>query len=133
MSEAYRQGLKEISRIDPDTGPAFVEELEKISPDFSKYFVEFAFGNIHSRPILPPKFKELIAIGNLTVLGHGEVHLQLRIFGALRAGCSKEEILEVIIQSVIYTGFMRAIVALKSAKEVFEEYDQNPTIQSKSL
>jgi 4-carboxymuconolactone decarboxylase len=121
MSEAYRQGLKEIALIDPESGKAFVEELKRVSPDFSDYFVEFAFGTIHSRSVLEPKIKELIAVANLTVLGQGQSHLKLSILAAIRVGCSKEEILEVIIQTVIYAGFMRAIIALNLVKEAYEE------------
>jgi 4-carboxymuconolactone decarboxylase len=122
MAEDYRKGLNEIIRIDPESGAAFVEELEKVSPIFAKYFVEFAFGTIYSRPILDPKLKELIAIANLTAAGSGPSHLKLRIIGAIRVGCSKEEILEVIIQSVVYVGFMKATIALGLVKEAFEEH-----------
>jgi 4-carboxymuconolactone decarboxylase len=62
-SNAYRQGLKEINRLDPENGAAFIEELKSVSPDFAEYFVEFAFGSIYSRPVLKPKYKELIAKG----------------------------------------------------------------------
>jgi 4-carboxymuconolactone decarboxylase len=88
MSEAYRQGLNEITRIDPQSGQAFVDELKRVSPDFAGYFVEFAFGTIHSRPVLEPKVKELIAVANLTVLGQGHSHLKLSILAAIRVGCS---------------------------------------------
>jgi len=44
------KGLEEISAIDPETGPAFVEELKKISADFAEYYVAFAFGkSTHGR------------------------------------------------------------------------------------
>ena len=62
MPESYLKGLEEISAIDPETGPAFVEELKKISADFAEYYVAFAFGKIHARQIFEPKLKELIAI-----------------------------------------------------------------------
>ena len=41
--------------------------------------------------------------------------------GAVRASCSKEEIIEVIIQSVVYVGFTRAMVALGLVREVFAD------------
>lgn len=120
--EAYRQGLKEITDIDPINGSIFIEELKKVSPDFAEYFVEFAFGKIHSRSVLDSRVKELIAIASLTAIGYSQSHLKLRIFGAVRAGCSKEEIMEVIIQSVVYVGFMKTTTALNLVKEVFEEH-----------
>jgi 4-carboxymuconolactone decarboxylase len=121
MSRPYQKGLEEISRIDPEYGPAFVKELEQLSPDFADYFVEFAFGRVYARSALEPKCKELLAIAYLTALGHGSAHLKLHISGALHAGCSREQITEVVIQSVIYVGFMRALAALHLVKEVFDD------------
>jgi len=132
MSDDYQKGLKEIIQIDPDNGAAFIEELAKVSPIFAKYFVEFAFGKIYARPILDPKLKELIAIANLTAAGSGPSHLKPRIIGAIRVGCSREEILEVIIQSVVYVGFMKATIALGLVKEALEEHalDSNQKLSS---
>ena len=118
MPEAYLKGLEEIADTDPENGPRFVEELKKVSPDFAEYFVGFAFGKIRARKVLDPKVKELVAIASLIALGDGKSHLRLRILGAVRAGCSKEEIIEVIIQSVVYVGFTRAMVALGLVREV---------------
>lgn len=121
MTEAYRNGLKEIIRIDPDNGAEFVNELKKLSPEFAEYFVEFAFGTIYRRAILEPKLKELIAIATLTAMSYNHSHLKLHILGAIKMGCSKEEIMEVMIQSVIYVGFMKTTIALNLVKEVFDE------------
>lgn len=122
MPESYRKGLEQIAAIDPGNGQAFVDELREVSPDFAEYFVGFAFGKIHSRQVLEPKLKELVAIASLISLGEGKSHLRLRIQGACRAGCSKEEIIEVIIQSVVYVGFTKALVALHLVKEVCAEF-----------
>jgi 4-carboxymuconolactone decarboxylase len=132
LPESYLKGLEEIARIDPESGPAFVEELKKISPDFAEYFVGFAFGKVHARNVFEPKFKELIAIASLIALGDCKSHLRLRILGACHAGCSKEEIIEVIIQSLIYVGFTKALVALHLVKEVCEECGCEPAGSGKS-
>ena len=121
MPEAYLKGLEEIAGTDPENGPLFVEELKRVSLDFAEYFVGFAFGKIHARQVLEPKVKELVAIASLIGIGDGKSHLRLRIMGAVRAGCSKEEIIEVIIQSVVYVGFTRAMVALGLVREVFAD------------
>ncbi len=126
MPESYLKGMEEISAIDPESGPAFVEELKRISPDFAEYFVGFAFGKIHARTVLEPKFKELIAIASLISIGDGKSHLRLRIQAACRAGATKEEIIEVIIQSVVYVGFTKALIALHIVKEVADECTARP-------
>jgi 4-carboxymuconolactone decarboxylase len=121
VPESYLKGLEEISGIDPESGPVFAEELKRISPDFAEYFIGFAFGKIHARTVLEPKMKEMVAIANLISIGDGKSHLRLRIEGARRAGCTKEEIIEVIIQSIVYVGFTKALIALHLVKEVCEE------------
>ncbi len=121
MPESYLKGMEEIAKIDPVSGPAFVEELKKISPDFAEYLVEFAWGKIHARDVLEPKFKELIAIATLIGLGDSKEHLRLRIQAACRAGSTKEEIVEVIIQSIVHVGFTKALIALRMVKEVADE------------
>ena len=122
MSESYQKGLEEIAALDPESGQEFVAELKEISPDFAEYFVEFAFGKIHARSIFEPKLKELVAVACLISMGDSKSHLRLRIQGACRAGCSKEEIIEVIIQSVVYVGFAKALVALHLVREVCAEF-----------
>ena len=124
MPDSYLKGLQQISDIDPESGPAFVEELKDISPDFAEYFVGFAFGKIHARTVLDTKFKELIAIATLISLGEGRSHLQLHIQAARRSGSSKEEIIEVIIQSIVYVGFTKALIALHLVKEAYEEREK---------
>ncbi len=122
VPESYLKGLEEIAGIDPENGPLFVEELKKVSPDFAEYFVGFAHGKIHARTILEPKVKELIAIAILIGLGDGKSHLRLHILAACRAGCTQKEIIEVIIQSIVFVGFTRALAALHQVKEVCAEY-----------
>ncbi len=133
MAESYLKGLEEITAIDPESGPAFVEELKTISPDFAEYFVGFAWGKIYARNVLDPKFKELIAIANLISICDGKSHLRLRIQSACRAGCTKEEIIEVIIQSLVYVGFTKALRALYLVKEVCDEYDGFPASSEGSV
>jgi 4-carboxymuconolactone decarboxylase len=48
-----------------------------------------------------------------------EVKLHLR--GALNNGCSKEEIMEVLMQTAIYCGVPAAVDSFRTAKEFFEE------------
>jgi 4-carboxymuconolactone decarboxylase len=125
MPDSYLKGLEEIAGLDPENGLLFVEELKKVSPEFATYFVSFAFGNIHARKVLNPQVKELTAIAVLIGRGEGKSHLRLRIQGAARAGCTREEIVEVIIQSIVYVGFTRALLALDLVREICPEPAQD--------
>ncbi len=51
--------------------------------------------------------------------------LKGHVRGALRNGCSKEEIREVFLHSAVYCGAPAAIDAMRSAKEVIEAWEQD--------
>ncbi|MCE7698845.1 MAG: carboxymuconolactone decarboxylase family protein [Methanobacterium paludis] len=54
-------------------------------------------------------------------MGNAGPQLRDHIEGALNVGCSREEIVEVIIQMVAYAGFPAAINGIEAAKEVFKK------------
>jgi 4-carboxymuconolactone decarboxylase len=47
--------------------------------------------------------------------------LKVHIHGALNVGCSRTEVIEVIIKMAVYAGFPAALNGLSAAKEVFNE------------
>ena len=44
---------------------------------------------------------------------------------ALNVGCTREEVLEVIIQMAVYAGFLAAVNGIFVAEEVFNERDED--------
>lgn len=97
-----------------------IQEVSKVVPGFDQLACEFAFEKILSRPGLGIKQREIATLAALTALG-AETELRLHVAVALNVGLSKQEIVEVLLQQVVYSGFPRAINALLVAKEVFEE------------
>ena len=95
--------------------------LADISPDMARYIIEFPYGDIYARPGLDLKTRELVTIASLTTLGYPQPQLKAHIRNALNAGCSKEQILEVIMQMAVYAGFPAALSGLFAAKEIFEQ------------
>jgi len=95
--------------------------MNENSPDLGRYIVEFAFGDIHSRPGLGVREREIAIIASLTTQGNAGVELKSHIKAALNVGVSREEVLEVIMQMAVYTGFPAAINGMLTAKEVFKE------------
>jgi 4-carboxymuconolactone decarboxylase len=63
-------------------------------------------------------------VAALTALGNAPLQLQSHIEGALNSGCTREEIVEVIIQMAVYAGFPAAINGINAAKEVFTKLDE---------
>jgi 4-carboxymuconolactone decarboxylase len=116
--ERHERGLAKLGEMNKDQAQKLAENLADIAPGFADYVVDFVFGDIFSRPGLDLRTRELITIAALTALGQTpqlKAHMQL----ALGAGCSREEIVETVIQMAVYAGFPAALNGLAVAKEVF--------------
>jgi len=120
-SERYQRGWQKLKEIDGEAGERVIESLRDIAPDFAKYIIEFPFGDIYSRPALDLKSREIAVVAALTALGNATPQLKVHIQGALNVGCSKQEVVEIIMQIAVYAGFPAALNGLFAAKEVFAE------------
>lgn len=122
MSEdRYQKGLTTLNKINSRAGERILHLLNDISPDMARLVIEFPYGDIYSRPGLGIKTRELITIASLTTLGHAKDQLKAHISNALNAECTKEEIIEVIMQMSVYAGFPAALNAMFALKEVLKE------------
>jgi 4-carboxymuconolactone decarboxylase len=119
--ERYERGLMKLKEIYGDRAHMLVASLEEVVPDLGRYVVEFGFGDIHCRPGLDLKSREIATVAALTALGTAAPQLHAHIHAALNVGCSKEEVVEIILQMALYAGFPAAINGIHAAKEVFTE------------
>jgi len=108
--------LKEMNNQSP-----IGDMLNEIAPDMTRYINEFAFGDIHSRPGLDKKSRELVIMTAIASLGHAPLELKSHINMARNVGWSQTEIIEALMQLTVYVGFPTAINALFTAKAVFDE------------
>jgi 4-carboxymuconolactone decarboxylase len=118
-----KRGKKRLREIHGRGGEAVVEALAAIAPDLARYIVEFAFGDVYSRGGLSLKERQIATVAALVALGHPQPQLKSHIHGALNVGCSRKEVIEIIIQMAIYAGFPAALNAATSAQEVFRDRD----------
>jgi 4-carboxymuconolactone decarboxylase len=123
MQTRYEKGLARMAEIDRGQVERIVAGLADIAPDFARYLVEFAFGDIYARPGLDLRSRQIATVAALTTLG-APPQLKAHIQGALSVGCSREEIVEVIMQMAVYAGFPAALNGLALAKEAFAEHSQ---------
>ncbi len=120
-AERYEKGLAVRRSV---LGKEFVDKVIAEADDFTlplqELITEYCWGSIWTRPGLSRKTRSLINLAMLTALNRPhEVKLHLR--GALNNGCSKEEIMEVLLQSAIYCGLPAAVDSFRIAREVFLE------------
>jgi 4-carboxymuconolactone decarboxylase len=113
------KGYEKIAQVLGKGGDIVLNKLKDIAPDFGDMIVDFAYGDIYSRPGLDMRSREIASVAALTVMGNVAPQLKVHIQGALNVGCTKEEIVEVIMQMSAYAGFPVALNAMFAAKEVF--------------
>jgi 4-carboxymuconolactone decarboxylase len=125
MSESsrYERGLEKLKQIDGDAGRRVVESLSDLAPDLGRYVVEFSFGDVYSRPGLDLRARELVTVAALTALGNARPQLEVHLNGALNVGCTRQELIEVMIQMAVYAGFPAALNGVAAARAVFAERD----------
>jgi 4-carboxymuconolactone decarboxylase len=123
-NERFVRGWEKLKEIDGEAGERVIESLKDIAPDFARYLIEFPFGDIYCRPGLDLKSREIAVVAALTALGTAAPQLRVHIHAALNVGCSRQEVVEIIIQMAVYAGFPAALNGLFAAQEVFKERDE---------
>ena len=123
MTDRYDYGMKVFKEHVGENAEKYMKEIREVAPLFEKINVECAFGDVYGDPkgVLSQKTRELCTIAALTVLGYATMELKLHIGCALNCGATKDEIVEVITQMILYGGFPSATNAILVAKEVFKE------------
>lgn len=125
MSEdRYERGRQKMKEINSEAANLVVESLKDIAPDMARYVIEFPFGDVLSRPGLDLKAREIATVAALTALGNAAPQLKFHIHAALNVGCTREEVVEILIQMAVYAGFPASLNGIFLAKEVFAERDE---------
>jgi len=121
----YDQGIEKIKELvqgteeDPTGFMDIGDGFKDIAPDLSRYVVEFAFGDIYSRPGLDNKQKVMTTITALVAQGKPQIEMHIKT--GLSVGLTPEEIVGCIVHLIPYTGFPSVLNALKVAQKVFAE------------
>jgi 4-carboxymuconolactone decarboxylase len=80
----------------------------------------YAYGDVWSRSALPPATKSLAMIAMMAAAGHPN-ELRVHLKGALKNGCSAEQIQEILLLVTLYCGIPAANEAHRVASEVLRE------------
>lgn len=121
--ELFEIGLQTRREV---LGAEYVDKSISQADDFNRplqeLVTEYCWGAVWSRPGISRKMRSLINLAMLTALNRPhEVKLHLK--AALNNGCSKEEIMEVLLQTAIYCGIPAAVDSFRLAREVFSEIE----------
>ncbi|MEQ1472648.1 MAG: 4-carboxymuconolactone decarboxylase [Candidatus Acidiferrum sp.] len=117
--DRYEAGIKMRRAILGDAHvDASLAKRDELTTDFQNLITRYAWGEIWSRPGLPPQTRSLITITMLVALNREE-ELRLHLRAALKNGVTQEEIREALLQSAIYCGVPAANSAFRVAQEIF--------------
>jgi 4-carboxymuconolactone decarboxylase len=99
---------------------AALERADATTEAFQELITEFAWGRVWTRPGLDRRTRSAVTLTALVARNHlAELELHLR--AALRNGLTREEIVEVLLQSAVYCGVPAANAAFGVAQRVLAE------------
>lgn len=121
--ERYERGRQRLLDVTGERGERTMAGLEAFAPDFCRYIVEFAYGDIYSRGVLDLKQRMIVTVTSLITQGDSAKELSVHLVSALNAGLTRDELMEVMLHCVPYVGFPRVMNAVGLAKQVFADLD----------
>ena len=121
--EWFEKGLQARKEV---VGAEYVERAFKDADSFSlpmqELVTEYCWGWLWNRPGLERRTRSMLNIAMLAVLGRSN-ELKSHVKGALRNGCTKEEIAEVLLQAAVYGGVPVGMASFALAREASKEME----------
>lgn len=119
----FEQGLAVRREV---LGDEYVDRALAGADEFNRplqeLVTEYCWGAVWTRPGLSRRDRSLLNLAMLTALNRPhEVEAHMR--GALRNGCSREEIRETLLHAAIYCGVPAAVDSFRIARAVLAEAD----------
>jgi len=124
-NDKYKAGMAVRREV---LGDEYVDNAVAGTTDFTEplqnMVVQNCWGEVWTRGVLPKKTRSLITISMLAALKMS-TELRAHVLGALRNGCTVEEIQETLLQSTVYCGIPSGVEAFRAAREVIENWQKN--------
>jgi len=120
----FERGMKTRREV---LGDSYVEKSLNNSTEFTlplqQLVTENCWESLWTRDGLDKRTRSLVTLSMLIAL-RATTELKAHVLGALRNGCSVQEIQEVLLHSSAYCGFPSSIEAFRAAKEVVEDWQK---------
>ncbi|GAB2759343.1 4-carboxymuconolactone decarboxylase [Nocardioides pakistanensis] len=91
-----------------------------VTADFQEFITRYAWGGIWTREGLDRRSRSIVVLTALVAGRHFE-ELEFHLRAALRNGLTREEIVEVLLQTAVYCGVPAANTAFGVAKRILAE------------
>lgn len=101
---------------------ASMANADDFTRDFQRLVTEYCWGAAWGRSALTRRDRSLLNLVMLGALNRAQ-EFKLHLRGALRNGCTREEIKDALIQLTIYAGVPAGVEAFRLARSVFAELE----------
>jgi 4-carboxymuconolactone decarboxylase len=114
QDERRARALARLKELDDEPGgDTFLARMGVLGD----WIVDWAFGDVHTRPGLTARERELIIVALLTALGSSDPQVRAHIRALRAIDVPWNEIEETILQTTPYAGIPRAVNAMKVLRE----------------
>jgi 4-carboxymuconolactone decarboxylase len=95
-ADRHETGLRALEALGGPDAAAPILAAADIAPDLVRFAIDFAFGEVLSRPGLDVRTRELCTVAALSAMGHAAPQLAWHVEAALYVGAQQAEIDEVM-------------------------------------
>ncbi|MGH3318310.1 MAG: 4-carboxymuconolactone decarboxylase [Nocardioidaceae bacterium] len=121
QSAAFDEGMAARKQV---LGDRHVERsmsrVSEFSEPVQRLVTEHCWGDIWTRDGLDRRTRSLLNLGMLTAMNRMH-EFAVHVRGAVRNGCTEQEIQEVLLQTAVYCGAPAALESFRVAESVLEE------------
>ena len=117
MDERYMRGVAIHQQLHGKPLERITNSVAEIAPDFARMTIEFPLGDLYARPGADLRIREVAAVSALATM-RAEPQLRVHVKAALRAGCTRDELIEILMQVSIFAGFPAALNALAACHDL---------------
>jgi 4-carboxymuconolactone decarboxylase len=122
MTDRLEAGRRAFDEVYGDgAAERFLANRSGLGADLARFGLEFNFGDVNSRPGIDLRTRELLTLATLIGLGGVDPQLTGHTKAAVALGASPRTIVEVVIHTVQYVGFPRALNALAVVRAALAE------------
>ncbi len=124
--ERYDAGLA-VRRdvIGDDYVDRMLEGADGFNREFQEYVTEYCWGGTWARGVLERRTRSMLNLCMLSALNRPH-EFKIHFRGALKNGCTLDELKEVLLQVTAYCGVPAGVEAFRLAREVLEELGIDP-------
>jgi len=117
----YKNGMAVRRQV---LGAEYVDKVtanvDDFNRDFQRIVTEYCWGEVWTRSVLTNKQRSLNNLCIISALNRA-TEFELHVRGALRNGCTPDEIRDTLIQVAVYAGIPAGVEAFRIARKVLIE------------